>query len=71
LCIKLVKYRDKYTQMHGQQNVKKYTHSRKGHTVIFYCSRAKRAGLTRKENAAKWNVKNTSMKTLDERDDRL
>jgi len=23
LCIKLVKYRDKYTEMHGQQNVKK------------------------------------------------
>jgi len=22
LCIKLVKYRDKYTEMHGQQNVK-------------------------------------------------
>ena len=24
LCIKLVKYRDKYTEMHGQQNIKKY-----------------------------------------------
>ena len=24
LCIKLVKYWDKYTKMHGQQNVKKY-----------------------------------------------
>jgi len=23
LCIKLVKYWDKYTEMHGQQNVKK------------------------------------------------
>jgi len=23
LCIKLVKYRDKYTEIHGQQNVKK------------------------------------------------
>jgi len=23
LCIKLVKYRDKYTEMHGRQNVKK------------------------------------------------
>jgi len=22
LCIKLVKYRDKYTEMHGKQNVK-------------------------------------------------
>jgi len=23
LCIKLVKYWDKYTEMHGQQNIKK------------------------------------------------
>jgi len=23
LCIKLVNYRDKYTEMHGQQNIKK------------------------------------------------
>jgi len=26
LCIQLVKYWDKYTEMHGQQNVKKYIH---------------------------------------------
>ena len=25
LCIKLVKYWDKYTEMHGQQNVKMYS----------------------------------------------
>ena len=32
LCIKLVKYWDKYTEMHGQQNVKKNSLS-----CFFYC----------------------------------
>jgi len=26
LCIKLVNYWDKYTEMHGQQNIKKWEH---------------------------------------------
>ena len=38
--------------------------------VIFSYSRVRHAGLMKNENAAKRNVKNTSIKTLGERDDR-
>ena len=37
LCIKLVNCWNKYTEMHGQQNVKKYAsiHARVAQTVLF------------------------------------
>jgi len=41
LCIKLVKYWDKYTEMHGQQNVKIY-YMYKGKSVPLQARSAQR-----------------------------